>query len=93
MRAVRRRELFRVSAADIFGLLDVSAVGEAISAVTAATIAAGLTAATAAVEAERGAPLPTRLAVIAMGRLGGWEMSYGSDADVLFVYETCGRRR
>ncbi|MDP9317572.1 MAG: bifunctional [glutamine synthetase] adenylyltransferase/[glutamine synthetase]-adenylyl-L-tyrosine phosphorylase, partial [Actinomycetota bacterium] len=87
VRAVRRRELFRVAAADIFGLLDVSAVGEAISAVTSATIRAGLATATAAVEAQQGAPLPMTLAVIAMGRLGGREMSYGSDADVLFVYE------
>jgi glutamate-ammonia-ligase adenylyltransferase len=31
--------------------------------------------------------LPTRLAVIAMGRLGGAELGYGSDADVLFVHE------
>jgi [glutamine synthetase] adenylyltransferase / [glutamine synthetase]-adenylyl-L-tyrosine phosphorylase len=25
--------------------------------------------------------------VVAMGRFGGWEMGYGSDADVLFVYQ------
>jgi glutamate-ammonia-ligase adenylyltransferase len=31
--------------------------------------------------------LPTRLAVIAMGRFGGHELSYGSDADVVFVHE------
>jgi glutamate-ammonia-ligase adenylyltransferase len=30
---------------------------------------------------------PARIAVIALGRLGGAEMSYGSDADVLFVHE------
>jgi len=86
VRAVRRRELFRVAAADLFGLLDVTAVGAAISVVTSATIRAGLTAATRAVEAKRG-PLPMSLAVIAMGRLGGREMSYGSDADVMFVYQ------
>ena len=34
-----------------------------------------------------GQPLPTRFAVIAMGRFGGHEMRYGSDADVLFVHE------
>ena len=28
-----------------------------------------------------------RFAVIGMGRLGGFELGYGSDADVLFVYE------
>ncbi|HEV3171949.1 MAG TPA: bifunctional [glutamine synthetase] adenylyltransferase/[glutamine synthetase]-adenylyl-L-tyrosine phosphorylase, partial [Actinocrinis sp.] len=31
--------------------------------------------------------LPTRLAVIAMGRFGGAELGYGSDADVMFVHE------
>ncbi|HEU5356252.1 MAG TPA: bifunctional [glutamine synthetase] adenylyltransferase/[glutamine synthetase]-adenylyl-L-tyrosine phosphorylase [Actinocrinis sp.] len=39
--------------------------------------------------AEAGAQwrLPTRLAVIAMGRFGGGELGYGSDADVMFVHE------
>jgi [glutamine synthetase] adenylyltransferase / [glutamine synthetase]-adenylyl-L-tyrosine phosphorylase len=32
-------------------------------------------------------PLPTRFAVIAMGRFGGHECGYGSDADVLFVHD------
>ena len=31
--------------------------------------------------------LPTRFAVIGMGRFGGHELGYGSDADVLFVHE------
>src|SRR5690606_1648324 len=31
--------------------------------------------------------LLTRTAIIAMGRLGGRELGYGSDADVLFVHE------
>jgi glutamate-ammonia-ligase adenylyltransferase len=30
---------------------------------------------------------PTRLAVVAMGSYGGFELSYGSDADVLFVHQ------
>jgi glutamate-ammonia-ligase adenylyltransferase len=34
-----------------------------------------------------GDALPTRLAVIAMGRFGGAELGYGSDADVMFVHE------
>ncbi|MGH3471288.1 MAG: bifunctional [glutamine synthetase] adenylyltransferase/[glutamine synthetase]-adenylyl-L-tyrosine phosphorylase [Nocardioidaceae bacterium] len=89
VRAVRRRELFRVSAADIFRLLDVDETGEALTAVSRATLVGGLTAATAAVAGQRGAPLTTRLAVIAMGRLGGHEMSYSSDADVLFVHAPC----
>ncbi|EON24326.1 (glutamate--ammonia-ligase) adenylyltransferase [Nocardioides sp. CF8] len=30
---------------------------------------------------------PSRIAIIAMGRYGGFELSYGSDADVMFVHE------
>jgi [glutamine synthetase] adenylyltransferase / [glutamine synthetase]-adenylyl-L-tyrosine phosphorylase len=40
------------------------------------------------VAAERGLDeLPIRFTVIAMGRLGGAEVGYGSDADVMFVFE------
>ncbi|HEV2640097.1 MAG TPA: bifunctional [glutamine synthetase] adenylyltransferase/[glutamine synthetase]-adenylyl-L-tyrosine phosphorylase [Actinocrinis sp.] len=87
VRGVRRRELFRIVAADVLGLLSpdpVAEVGRALADVTGATIEAAL----AAVIAFRPAgPPPARLAVIAMGRLGGAEPGYGSDADVLFVYE------
>lgn len=62
-------------------------VGDALTHINAATIAGALHAATAAREAERGLKLSTRLAVIAMGRFGGHEPGYGSDADVLFVHE------
>ncbi len=87
VRAVRHRELFRVAAADIFDLMTLDAVGLALTAIANVTIAGALTAATSAIEAERRSPLPTRLAVIGMGRLGGREMSYSSDADVMFVHQ------
>ncbi|ADP79804.1 bifunctional [glutamine synthetase] adenylyltransferase/[glutamine synthetase]-adenylyl-L-tyrosine phosphorylase [Frankia inefficax] len=125
-RAIRRVELVRVACADLLGLLDVTAVGTALTAAAAATIEASLLVArrtvTRRVAAGRppadrfadlheppggtgagepddlhgprrapsaGSPLagePARIAVIAMGRLGGGEMSYGSDADVVFVH-------
>ncbi len=87
VRAVRRRELFRVAAADVFGLLDVDEVGQALTAIARATLEGGLAAAEAAIESERRTPVATSIAIIAMGRLGGREMSYGSDADVLFVHQ------
>jgi glutamate-ammonia-ligase adenylyltransferase len=49
-------------------------------------VAGALAVAERAVASSRGGPLPTQLAVIAMGRLGGDEMSYASDADVMYVY-------
>jgi glutamate-ammonia-ligase adenylyltransferase len=55
--------------------------------VTATAIGAALQVATRKVEAERRDTLPCRFAVIAMGRLGGAEQGYGSDADVMFVHD------
>ncbi|MCX4761469.1 bifunctional [glutamine synthetase] adenylyltransferase/[glutamine synthetase]-adenylyl-L-tyrosine phosphorylase [Streptomyces sp. NBC_01275] len=96
-RGVRRRELFRTTAADIVrsygteaqpvqadqGAL-VDLVGGAVSDLTAATVAGTLR---AVVRDGWGDTLPTRFAVIGMGRFGGHELGYGSDADVLFVHE------
>ncbi|MET8010810.1 bifunctional [glutamine synthetase] adenylyltransferase/[glutamine synthetase]-adenylyl-L-tyrosine phosphorylase [Streptomyces sp. NPDC005271] len=62
----------------------VDLVGGVVSDINAATIAGALR---AAVRDTWGDELPTRFAVIGMGRFGGHEMSYGSDADVLFVHE------
>ncbi|WP_116950447.1 bifunctional [glutamine synthetase] adenylyltransferase/[glutamine synthetase]-adenylyl-L-tyrosine phosphorylase [Jiangella endophytica] len=86
VRAMRRRELFRVTVADLAVGAPVEDVGEALTVIAEVTLSGALAAATRAVEAAHGGPLPTRLAVVAMGRLGGREMGYASDADVLFVH-------
>ncbi|MEW2074113.1 bifunctional [glutamine synthetase] adenylyltransferase/[glutamine synthetase]-adenylyl-L-tyrosine phosphorylase [Streptomyces sp. NPDC013433] len=96
-RGVRRRELFRTSAADIVGSYGtesqpaeadqgalVDLVGGAVSDLTAATLSGTLR---AVVREGWGDTLPTRFAIIGMGRFGGHELGYGSDADVLFVHE------
>nr|MCW2729083.1 bifunctional glutamine-synthetase adenylyltransferase/deadenyltransferase [Aeromicrobium sp.] len=86
VRRVRRRELSRVGIADVLGRLDITQVGEALTDISTATLAGALKASTAAVEATRG-EMPTRMSIILMGRLGGGEAGYGSDADVMFVHE------
>ena len=96
-RGVRRRELFRTAAIDIvnsYGTDETPAnadqgalvdlVGGAVSDLTAATLAGTLR---AVVRDGWGDTLPTRFAIIGMGRFGGHELGYGSDADVLFVHE------
>ncbi|MFG1806442.1 bifunctional [glutamine synthetase] adenylyltransferase/[glutamine synthetase]-adenylyl-L-tyrosine phosphorylase [Streptomyces sp. NPDC049040] len=102
VRGVRRRELFRTAAADLIDTYGddvhtagdrvppadlVDRVGCAVFGVTSATVAGALRAAVKAVTGNDTRPLPTRLAVIGMGRFGGRELAYGSDADVLFVHE------
>ncbi|MBF6177347.1 bifunctional [glutamine synthetase] adenylyltransferase/[glutamine synthetase]-adenylyl-L-tyrosine phosphorylase [Nocardia otitidiscaviarum] len=84
-RSLRRRELARVASADVLGMLEVPQVCEALSSVWIATLEAALQAVIRASEVERGKPAPAAMAVIGMGRLGGLELGYGSDADVLFV--------
>jgi [glutamine synthetase] adenylyltransferase / [glutamine synthetase]-adenylyl-L-tyrosine phosphorylase len=84
--AIRRRELLRTAARDLLGLAGIEETGAALTAVTRVTIGATLAAAMAETERVAG-PLPTRLSVVAMGRFGGREMGYASDADVLFVHD------
>jgi glutamate-ammonia-ligase adenylyltransferase len=87
VRGLRRRELFRTAVADLLGLLDERATGEALTAIATVTVDAALRVAIDKFELERDAPLPTRFAVVAMGRFGGYELGYGSDADVMFVHD------
>ncbi|MEO6511631.1 MAG: bifunctional [glutamine synthetase] adenylyltransferase/[glutamine synthetase]-adenylyl-L-tyrosine phosphorylase, partial [Nocardioides sp.] len=88
IRAVRRRELLRLAAGDLFGEIDVDQVGAGLSRLTDATLEATLDAAGRAVRAQQGLEVaPTAMAVVAMGRYGGFELSYASDADVMFVHE------
>jgi len=84
-RTLRRRELARVASADLLGLLPVVDVCKALTSVWVAVLQAALD---SVVRARAGADGPlARIAVIGMGRLGGGELGYGSDADVMFVCE------
>jgi glutamate-ammonia-ligase adenylyltransferase len=88
VRAVRRRELLRIACGDLVAGTDVAVVGQGLSRLTDATLQATLDIATESVRRQRGLDVPaSRIAVIAMGRYGGFELSYGSDADVMFVHE------
>jgi len=94
-RSLRRADLARVAAADLLDMMDVQQVCRSLSFVWDAVLEAALAAEIrASVESRRegnteGAmqETPARIAVIGMGRLGGAELGYGSDADVMFVCE------
>jgi [glutamine synthetase] adenylyltransferase / [glutamine synthetase]-adenylyl-L-tyrosine phosphorylase len=85
-RALRRRELARIGSADLLGMLDVRDVCNGLTSVWVAVLQAALDALIRANLPEDGAA-PAAIAVIGMGRLGGAELGYGSDADVMFVCE------
>ena len=88
-RALRRRELARIGSADLLGMLELREVCRALTSVWVAVLQAALDAMIRANLPEEG-KAPAAIAVIGMGRLGGAELGYGSDADVLFVCEPAG---
>jgi glutamate-ammonia-ligase adenylyltransferase len=87
-RTLRRRELARVASADLLGMLEVTDVCRALTSVWIAVLQAAMDVVVRANTPADG--VPARIAVIGMGRLGGRELGYGSDADVMFVCEPVG---
>lgn len=86
-RTLRRRELARVASADLLGMLEVVDVCKALTSVWVAVLQAAMDAMIRANLPPDGGKAPATIAVIGMGRLGGAELGYGSDADVMFVCE------
>jgi glutamate-ammonia-ligase adenylyltransferase len=84
IRLIRRREILRISIADSSGLLAQDQVGQALADADRAAVLGALRVAEGIVSATE--PLKTRVLVVAMGRQGGREIGYGSDADVMYVH-------
>ncbi|HEY8295897.1 MAG TPA: bifunctional [glutamine synthetase] adenylyltransferase/[glutamine synthetase]-adenylyl-L-tyrosine phosphorylase, partial [Micrococcaceae bacterium] len=85
IRLIRRREVLRIAVADSSGLLDQDQVGAALSDTDSAAVLGALHVAEGVVhEADGGSK--TKMLVVAMGRQGGREIGYGSDADVMYVH-------
>ncbi|GIU86203.1 MAG: glutamate-ammonia-ligase adenylyltransferase [Acidimicrobiia bacterium] len=80
LRRFKRRQLLHVGARDLLGYADLSTVGRELSYVADACVEAAL----------RSLEPDVPFAVIGLGRLGGLELSYASDIDVVFVYEGAG---
>ncbi|WP_105566578.1 bifunctional [glutamine synthetase] adenylyltransferase/[glutamine synthetase]-adenylyl-L-tyrosine phosphorylase [Microbacterium halophytorum] len=84
VRAMRRRELLRAAMASMLGVITMPELSAALTAITEATIQATLRAVVREVVPEEDESLD--FAIIGMGRLGGAEVGFGSDADILYVY-------
>jgi glutamate-ammonia-ligase adenylyltransferase len=88
VRGVRRHELLRTAFADLLVQQEVERTCAALTAGVDIALEVSLQVAVRRVTAAFSVDeLPLRFAVIAMGRLGGEEVGYGSDADVMFCYE------
>lgn len=83
LRTARRREVLRLALAAIVGVVGVEELGRGLSDVTTAVLTGAL-----ALAHRYGDGI--QFAVIAMGRYGGAELGFGSDADVMYVYRAAG---
>lgn len=76
LRVVVETETLRAAAADVLGLASEVETGRSLAALADAVLAAAL----------HGAGPRVPLGIVALGRLGGSELAFGSDLDVLVVY-------
>jgi glutamate-ammonia-ligase adenylyltransferase len=80
LRRYQRRQLLRIGTSDFLDLYDLRAVFSQLS-----RMAIGLVRACLALAAQQTGISPEGFVVLAMGKLGGWELNYSSDIDLLFV--------
>ncbi|GIS63131.1 MAG: hypothetical protein CM1200mP2_53560 [Planctomycetaceae bacterium] len=87
IRRTQRWELLRIAACDCFGLMDLRRITLQLSLLADATIQAVLEVATEGVaRSVSGSGVP--LTVVALGKLGGEELNYSSDIDLLFLSDS-----
>ncbi|MFI5047954.1 MAG: bifunctional glutamine-synthetase adenylyltransferase/deadenyltransferase, partial [Acidimicrobiia bacterium] len=77
LRRWKRAELVRIAARDLLGVADMPAVGRELAALAGVALDAAL----------RRTSADADVAIIGMGKLGGRELNYSSDVDVLFVHD------
>ncbi|KRC49868.1 glutamine-synthetase [Leifsonia sp. Root227] len=86
LRAARRREVLRLAFSGILGFSTIEELAQGLTAVTENVIAGVLE----AIRESRDDRELFEFAVIGMGRFGGRELGFGSDADVMYVFRALG---
>ena len=91
LRRWRRREMVRIAWRDLTGLASLEETLEDLSAFADDAIALALRQAAAFISARYGEPVsadgePMPLVVVAMGKLGGRELNFSSDIDLVFLF-------
>ncbi|HMA10401.1 MAG TPA: bifunctional [glutamate--ammonia ligase]-adenylyl-L-tyrosine phosphorylase/[glutamate--ammonia-ligase] adenylyltransferase, partial [Steroidobacteraceae bacterium] len=91
LRRFRRRQLVRIAWRDIAGFADVETILTELSLLADVCIRAACRRAGAALAARHGIPVgadgtPLELMVLGMGKLGGGELNFSSDIDLVFLF-------
>jgi glutamate-ammonia-ligase adenylyltransferase len=84
LRRYQRRQLLRIGMCDAFGLMDLRFITLQLSLLADAMVQSSWS--LAAAESGVG---PDEISVIALGKLGGEELNYSSDVDLVLIAERC----
>lgn len=90
LRRVKKAEELRIGLQDILNRADVTETHRALTHLADACLEAALRMAEQDLHERFGTPDPAGFAILAMGKLGGMELGYASDLDLLFVYRQDG---
>ena len=101
LRQFRRTEIFKLAATDVIHVHEIWDVGAKLSAIADVVLEKVLRLSWDAVCKRHGIPVCTiegedyhpGMAVIAYGKLGGLEMGYGSDLDIVFLHDSAGEKQ
>jgi len=82
LRVIRRREVLRIAIGATLGVTNLKQISSALSDVSEVYLSSMMQLALRSVDSE------LDVGIVAMGRLGGKEQGFGSDADVILVYRS-----
>jgi glutamate-ammonia-ligase adenylyltransferase len=97
LRRMKHREMTRIATRDLAGISPLNEVTEALSDLASAALEGAVRFARRAVTSRAGEPMasfsdgsrrPCRFVVMGMGKLGGLELNFSSDIDLIYLYET-----
>ena len=101
LRQFRRTEIFKLAATDVIHVHEIWDVGAKLSAIADVVLEKVFQLSWAALCKRHGIPVceidgqayQPGMAVIGYGKLGGLEMGYGSDLDIIFLHDSAGQKQ
>ncbi len=93
LRTFKRQEYLHIAICDLMKLVDTSGILRRLSDVADVCLQGALELSARELTGRHGEPLlpdgrPSEFAVIGMGKLGGQELNFSSDIDILYVYDS-----
>ncbi len=95
LRQFKNQQVLKVAASDVMELFPVAEVSNQLSHIAGALLHHAIALASLTLNTKHGPPMceqdgqssPVEFAIVAYGKLGGFELGYGSDLDLIFIHD------